>query len=106
MADPSKRPELADLTDRIKQAGSKAAPMQEYSEGPPTKLSNLGFDFMGAVLGGALMGWILDKAIPVVAPWALIVSIFLGFAGGILNVWRGLQPKTMTTKDTTTKEQG
>lgn len=47
----------------------------------------LSSEFIAGVLGGALIGWVLDKFAGT-GPWGLIVFLLLGFAAGILNVLR------------------
>jgi ATP synthase protein I len=83
--------QLDQLTERIRQAGARReVRLEKAAAGQPLKMSRIGFDFLGAVLGGTLLGWLLDKAVPTLAPWGLIVLIMLGFAGGMMNVWRAL----------------
>lgn len=47
----------------------------------------LSSEFIAGVLGGALIGWVLDKFAGT-GPWGLIVFLLLGFAAGVLNVLR------------------
>ena len=44
-------------------------------------------EFVGAMLGGALIGWIIDRFAHT-APWGLIVFLVLGFAAGVRGVLR------------------
>ena len=69
---------------------AKPAGSPKEAGAQPMKMSRIGFDFMGAVLGGTILGWLVDKYMPEVSPWGLIVMILLGFGGGIMNVWRAL----------------
>jgi ATP synthase protein I len=84
------RAELEAMTARIRQAEGKPADTREEANSQPVKMSRIGFDFMGSVLGGTVLGWLLDKYLPEVAPWGLIAMILLGFGAGIMNVWRAL----------------
>ena len=82
------------LAERLRQADHVASQPEALGrDAPPASTptaSRIGMDFIGAVLGGALLGWLVDRAIPSLAPWAMIGMIVLGFGVGILSVWRGL----------------
>jgi ATP synthase protein I len=84
------RAKIDEMAARIRQA-EKPFGSAPGKEAAPMKMSRIGFDFMGAVLGGTLLGWLLDKAVPKLAPWGLILLILLGFGAGIMNVWRSLK---------------
>lgn len=47
----------------------------------------LSSEFIAGVLGGALIGWVLDE-LAGTRPWGMIVFLLLGFAAGVLNVMR------------------
>jgi ATP synthase protein I len=47
----------------------------------------LSSEFIGAVVVGAMIGYLLDLALPT-RPWGLIVFLLLGFCAGVLNVLR------------------
>jgi ATP synthase protein I len=42
---------------------------------------------VGGPLGGAVVGWVLDQWLGT-APWLLLGLMFIGFAGGFINVMR------------------
>lgn len=44
-------------------------------------------DLVGGVIGGALVGWLLDRWLGS-APWGMIALFFLGAAAGMWNVYR------------------
>lgn len=90
MTDDLEHQKLDDLTARIKQAEAKPAVAPEMDENKTIKTSRIGFDFMGAVFGGALLGWLADKAFPEITPWGLIGLTVVGFFGGVWNVGRAL----------------
>ena len=93
MTDEPDRAKLEDLSARIRQASAARGTGSE-ADARPKQVSNgigrLGADFVGAILGGAVFGWAVDRMFPVLKPWALIALIMLGFGVGVLNVWRGL----------------
>lgn len=47
----------------------------------------LSSEFIGAVIVGAMIGYLLDLFLPT-KPWGLIVFLLLGFCAGVLNVLR------------------
>jgi ATP synthase protein I len=42
---------------------------------------------IGGPIGGAVVGWLLDRWFGT-APWLMLVLMFVGFAGGFINVIR------------------
>jgi len=62
--------------------GRPAADALGYARG-----FRLSSELVAGVLGGALIGWALDRALGV-SPWGLIVFLLLGFAAGVVNVIR------------------
>jgi ATP synthase protein I len=62
--------------------GRPAADALGYARG-----FRLSSELVAGVLGGALIGWALDRALGM-SPWGLIVFLLLGFAAGVVNVIR------------------
>jgi len=83
------RQKLDDLAARIQQAEAKPAPQASDEATKPVKISSVGFDFLGAVLVCAFVGWLVDRTFGS-SPWGLIGMMLMGFAIGIMNVWRAL----------------
>jgi ATP synthase protein I len=54
------------------------------------RASRVGTEMLVAMLGGAFLGWAIDKAADTM-PLFLLVFAFLGFGTGIYNVWRLVQ---------------
>ena len=83
---------LEDLSDRIRKAESDAAPKPREAEakGDPVPVSRIGFDFVGAVGGAGLLGWLIDRQFGT-APWGVGGFVMAGFVVGFINVWRALQ---------------
>ena len=48
----------------------------------------LSTELVAGVFVGAVLGWLLDRALGI-SPWGLIVFVLLGFVAGVLNVIRG-----------------
>lgn len=44
-------------------------------------------ELIGGMIGGALIGWVLDRALGT-SPWLLLVLLFLGIAGAFRNIIR------------------
>jgi ATP synthase protein I len=42
---------------------------------------------VGGPLGGAIVGWVLDRWLGT-APWLMLILMFVGFAGGVFNIFR------------------
>ena len=78
------------LESRLAQAGhgddgtDKAAKDSQTGYSQALKLSS---EFVAAVIVGAMIGYLLDLALPT-KPWGLIVFLLLGFCAGVLNVLR------------------
>lgn len=47
----------------------------------------LSAQMVASTLVGALLGWLLDRWLGT-GPFALVLGLFLGGAGGIVTVWR------------------
>jgi len=50
-------------------------------------LSTVGLSFVLAIVLGAWIGYMLDKWLGT-SPWLFLLFFILGFAGGVLNVYR------------------
>ncbi len=44
-------------------------------------------ELIGAPLGGAIIGWLLDRGLDT-KPWLLLVGLLLGFAVAVRNIYR------------------
>jgi ATP synthase protein I len=42
---------------------------------------------IGGPLGGGIVGWLLDRWLGT-APWLMLTLMFVGFAGGVFNIFR------------------
>ncbi len=60
----------------------------------------LSTEFIGGILVGAAIGWVIDK-LAGTTPWGMIIFLLLGFCAGILNVLRsaGLVAEQHTRRD-------
>jgi ATP synthase protein I len=93
------------LNERLKRLSRSLNERQE-KEVASTRLSksdNSGFakafrlsaDFLGGVIAGGLLGWIIDRFFGT-SPFGLLVFVLLGFAAGTLNVIRTSQAGAAT----------
>ena len=77
---------LDERLDKLKREEAKRTakrqPDASYQAGQQV-LSNL----VGAPAGGFIIGFVLDKWLGT-QPWLMLVMLFLGFAGGFMNVMR------------------
>lgn len=48
----------------------------------------ISIDLMVGVGVGGGLGWVLDRQIPGMRPWGLVVGLLVGFAAGMMNVIR------------------
>jgi len=80
----SEKEKLDDLSERIRLAeeGTKPKPVDESR----FSRRNAGYDFAGSVLGGVVLGVLLDRAFET-APWFLVIMVVMGFISGIMGVW-------------------
>ena len=83
-------PKIDEVAERIREIEAKAEKMPSIGSGEPLPASRIGIDFTMSVLGGALLGWLVDMAVPSITPWPLIGMIIAGFLSGLLNMWRSL----------------
>jgi ATP synthase protein I len=49
----------------------------------------IGLELVVAVGFGTGLGWLIDQGLGS-RPWAMLVGLLLGFAAGLLNVWRAM----------------
>ena len=79
---------LDDLSARIRDAeAGKDVGKTEAGQG-----RNAGFDFVGALAGGGIIGALLDRAFGT-SPWCLLGMVLFGFVAGIIGAWRATQSK-------------
>lgn len=85
------------LEERKRQLESRLAQAQTGDDGKDraaedgrkgySQALKLSSEFVAAVIVGAMIGYLLDLALPT-KPWGLIVFLLLGFCAGVLNVLR------------------
>lgn len=85
------------LEERKRQLGDRLAKAQAGDDGKGraadesrkgySQALKLSSEFVAAVIVGAMIGYLLDLALPT-KPWGLIVFLLLGFCAGVLNVLR------------------
>jgi ATP synthase protein I len=47
-------------------------------------------EFVGGIVAGGLLGWIIDRLLPT-APFGLLIGLLFGFAAGLRNLYRATQ---------------
>ncbi|KAA5603097.1 AtpZ/AtpI family protein [Blastochloris sulfoviridis] len=95
-----KRPSEAELAARLERLGRKIDLLQgkeksgqaagdqgSESAGGYAQAARLSSEFVGGVLVGGGIGWLLDRFLGI-SPWGMIVFVLLGFAAAVLNVMR------------------
>ena len=72
-------------------AGEEAeAAKVRKQEGDPSaigKAMRLSSEFVGGIIAGGLLGWVVDRFAGT-SPWGLIIFLMLGFGAGIRNLLR------------------
>lgn len=77
---PDTDPDALDRRIAEAKAASERPMAQSQAEGRGWAI---GIEFVGTVLVGALLGWLIDKYAGLnTAPWGMIVLLVLGFAAG------------------------
>lgn len=74
--------------EQVKQASERQKPKMQVSQGKAVALRS-GTELMAGVGVGAFIGYQLDAWLNT-RPWFLIILIFLGFAGGVMNMYRAV----------------
>lgn len=85
----SDKDKLDKLSERIRKAEAENNPAPKAT---PSPMRNAGFDFAGSILGGAVMGVLLDRFFGT-SPWLLVTMVVLGFATGVFGIWRMMQSR-------------
>lgn len=80
------------LAARIRDAKAATETPQKAeapAEDADLSASRIGAEFAAAILVGAGLGWLADRFFGT-SPWGILLLLLLGFAAGLMNVWRGL----------------
>ncbi|MGB4100438.1 MAG: AtpZ/AtpI family protein [Alphaproteobacteria bacterium] len=95
--DQSDRDHVQDLASRIhaaQQAGTDRPDLLlPVTDRQALSAGRIGFEFMGAVLAGLGIGWLVDGQFAT-SPWGVLIGLFAGFVAGIANAWRTLSGVT------------
>lgn len=92
-SDPGQDPEpqdarLTSLDERLRRAKREEAVRTGSAAGPDAnyRLGNQVLSYLiGGPVGGALIGWVLDRLLGT-APWFLVSLLILGIAAGFWNI--------------------
>jgi F0F1-type ATP synthase assembly protein I len=84
---------LDDLSARIAKAeapeGKTDLIGEKEGQGPSR---NVGFDFVGSVVGAGVLGFFMDRVFDTF-PWCLLGMVVFGFASGTYSSWRAMNKK-------------
>jgi len=101
---------LKRLGERLEEAGAnRGAETNEPDRGRVDSSAwargfRLSSEFVGAVLVGAGLGFVVDHYLRV-SPGGLIVFTLLGFAAGVLNLMRASTPRASNSPDSPTRRR-
>lgn len=62
----------------------------------------VGIEMLAGVIGGAGIGWLLDRWLGT-NPWLMVVMLFMGFGAGVLNAYRAGKQAAAMTDETDSK---
>ena len=92
-AEPSSR--LTSLDERLKRAERVEGERKPKPVDSSTVIRTAGLrvaqSLIGMPLGGAIIGWLLDRVFDT-APWIMLALMFIGFAGAVLDVMKNSGP--------------
>ncbi len=80
---------LESLDARLDHARRReAAKAARVQDDPSYRIGQLVLSqLVGGPLGGGVIGWLLDRWLGT-KPWLMLILLFLGFAGGVINIFR------------------
>lgn len=89
-------PTLEDLEARLRKARSEQPSQTRASRPSGAQVGyRVGVEMLGGVIGGAGIGWLLDRLLGT-NPWLMVVLMLMGFAAGVLNAYRAGKRAEMT----------
>jgi ATP synthase protein I len=101
MTNDPERDKLDALAARIRQAGEKAGirpPETAKTNRNTASVTRIGSDFVVTVLVCTGLGWLADREMGT-TPWGIVAMLFIGFAAGVMNVWRALEGQRKQEED-------
>jgi ATP synthase protein I len=108
MAGEDGSPELRAFDERVRQLRADAGLDEQQHEGkrnPPALIGGaavqIGIELVAGVIGGALLGYALDRWLGT-WPVLFLVLFFMGAAAGMLNAYRYLRKISEAPEDRTT----
>jgi ATP synthase protein I len=80
---------LESLNERLDRAHRREATKASKAQGDPGFIAGRMVlnQLIGGPLGGGVVGWLLDRWLGT-APWLMLGLMFVGFAGGVVNIFR------------------
>jgi len=87
------RDKLTEMAVRIRQASGTAptaeTPQTAAERASTARASRPAIDFVAAIVACVGVGWFIDYKLDT-APWCAVGGIFVGFAVGLLSIWRAM----------------
>ncbi len=97
-------PSEADLSDKLRSIDARLSDIRS-ARAPETPPRNglqadgtawgrgmkMVSEFVGGIVAGGLLGWIVDRLAPT-APFGLLIGLMFGFAAGLRNLYRATKP--------------
>ena len=84
--DQSDQERLRQLDERLAAQTGQPEPANPAEQ----RASRAGYELLGAVLGGLVLGYLADQQLDS-SPVGAVVGLFLGFGAGVYNAWRAGQ---------------
>lgn len=86
---------ISSLDERLKRAERVEGERKPKPVDSSTVIRTAGLrvaqSLIGMPLGGAIIGWLLDRLFET-APWIMLALMFIGFAGAVLDVMKNSGP--------------
>ena len=102
-------PRMASLDERLRHAQGAEAHRTGANTTEATESYNLGnrvlAELLGGMIGGALIGFVLDKLFSTTKPWFLLALLFLGIVVAFRNIIRLSRRPTSGGADSPTRSK-
>jgi F0F1-type ATP synthase assembly protein I len=76
-----------DVAARIREIKARAEKTPLFYHDKPLSNRRIVLDFTMTVVIFSVLGWLVDLAVPSIAPWPLVSMAVVGVLSGALNMW-------------------